>query len=372
MGKKDILLAAGGTGGHLFPAEALAHELIRRGYSVHLATDRRAEKFAADFPGMSKIVIASATLGSKNPIAALKTLWALFKGYRQSQALLRSIKPAAAVGFGGYPTLPPIFAAARTGVACVLHEQNAILGRANRLLSSKAKAIAVGFPQTGYCPDVPIVETGNPVRPVVEKEMDRTYDARSMDAPFKLVVFGGSQGARFFSEVLPPAIEQLTPDERSRLKIVQQARVEDEATLKNAYQAMQIEAEVSPFFKNMPARIADAHFVIARAGASSVTELAVIGRPSLLVPLPGSLDGDQAANATEMEKAGGAFLVRQEDLSPTQLAKTLRQVLCNPELLADMARRAKITGIPDAASRLADCVECAISGSDFTQLQFGN
>jgi UDP-N-acetylglucosamine--N-acetylmuramyl-(pentapeptide) pyrophosphoryl-undecaprenol N-acetylglucosamine transferase len=372
MAAKDILLSAGGTGGHLFPAEALAHELKRRGFRVHLATDHRAERFAKNFPCDSKQVIASATLGGRNPVALIRTLWALFKGYRQSQALLKRVRPVAAVGFGGYPTVPPIFAAANTGVACLVHEQNAILGRANRLLSTKVKAVAVGFPQIGYRPQVPIVHTGNPVRPKVTDVMGCPYVAAEHDEPFNLVVFGGSQGARFFSEILPPALEKLSKQERSRLRIVQQAREEDIAQVRIDYDALGLNAELSTFFDNMPGRIADSHFVIARAGASSVTELAVIGRPSLLVPLPGSLDGDQAANASGMESAGGAFVVGQSELAPERLVVILSQALSGPDKMRHMAARAAGTGIPDAASRLADCVECAISGGDFSELSFGN
>ena len=370
MPDKTILLCAGGTGGHLFPAEALAHELNRRGYDSHLATDARADRFAGDFPAKSKRVITSATLTSKSPIGILKTMWALFRGYRQSREFIRRIRPSAVIGFGGYPTLPPMMAAHGAKIPTLVHEQNAILGRANRVLANRVNGVAVGFSQVGKVPNAPMIVTGNPVRPMVEAAMEKPYPARKPGDTLRLVVFGGSQGARFFSEVLPPALALLDVAERSRLSILQQAREEDEAQLRAAYDELGASAEIAPFFKNMPEEISNAHFVIARAGASSVTELAVIGRPSILIPLPGSLDGDQAANAIAMADAGGAFVVKQAELSPERLAETLRAAITDPDAMEKMAVAARKTGIPDAAKRLADCVECVISGGEITTLSF--
>ncbi|MCB1438892.1 MAG: undecaprenyldiphospho-muramoylpentapeptide beta-N-acetylglucosaminyltransferase [Nitratireductor sp.] len=365
MTKGSVLLCAGGTGGHLFPAEALAHELVARGYSVHLATDMRAKKYAAAFPADGVHVIRSATVGGKNPVALAKTIFSLGLGYQQSSRLVRKIRPVAAVGFGGYPTLPPIFAASNANVPCLLHEQNAILGRANWFLAKRAKGIAIGFALAGERPEgTPVIETGNPVRPMVKAVMDTPYPSRTAGERFRLVVFGGSQGARFFSEIMPEALAMLGAEERSRISLLEQAREEDQAALNASLQRLGIEAQVSPFFKDMPAEIAGAHFVIARAGASSVGELAVIGRPSLLVPLPGSLDGDQAANAASMEKAGGAIVVRQAELSAERLAGLLREMMNEPARAASMAAAARSTGKPDAAEKLADCVECVISGGD--------
>lgn len=366
--KGSILLAAGGTGGHLFPAEALAHELIARGFSVELATDMRARKFADDFPATNIHVIKSATIGGKNPIALLKTAWALLVGYRQCKAIIKSTNPVAAVGFGGYPTLPPIMAASRNSVPALLHEQNAVLGRANRLLSKFSKGVAVGFKQVGDLPNVPLVETGNPIRPMVEAVLDTPYPVRKAAEKFRLVIFGGSQGASFFSEILPKALSLMTKADRSRLSILQQARVEDESQLKFDYAELGVKAEIAQFFKNMPAEIANAHLVIARAGASSITELAVLGRPSLLVPYPGSLDGDQANNAISMREAGGAKLIKQSELKPQDLADFLTKALREPAYLTKMGADAKKTGITDAASRLADCVECVIGGGNIASL----
>jgi UDP-N-acetylglucosamine--N-acetylmuramyl-(pentapeptide) pyrophosphoryl-undecaprenol N-acetylglucosamine transferase len=366
---KNILLAAGGTGGHLFPAEALAHELITRGYKLHLATDARAERFAANFPAETKTVITSATLGSKNPVAVVRMALRIFQGYRQSSQLLARINPGAVIGFGGYPSLPPLIAAERRGIPTLVHEQNAILGRANRFLARRARAIAVGFAQIGKKPSAPIVLTGNPVRPMVDAVTGRAYPGRKAGDVFQLVIFGGSQGARVFSEILPPALALLSTELRSRLMIVQQAREEDEAGLRQAYVELGVRSEIAPFFANMPEEISKAHFVIARAGASSVTELAVIGRPSLLVPLPGSLDGDQAANAISMAGANGAFVVKQAELTAGRLAEILENAITHPDEMAEMAMAARSTGMPDAAKRLADLVECVISGGDITKLQ---
>ncbi|MCB1385053.1 MAG: undecaprenyldiphospho-muramoylpentapeptide beta-N-acetylglucosaminyltransferase [Nitratireductor sp.] len=368
--KGTVLLAAGGTGGHLFPAEALAHELKRRGFSILLVTDKRAEKFAGDFPADRIEVVPSATLTSKNPVAILGAIWTMIRGARHSDRVVRAEKPVAAVGFGGYPTVPPMGSARKAGIPSILHEQNAILGRANRFLGRRVKCIAVGFPQVGKTPNVPVIETGNPVRPMVEAAMRAAYPGRRPNEMLRLVIFGGSQGARYFSEALPPALALLETEERRRLSILQQARPEDEAALKAQYRELGISAEIAPFFRNMPEEISKAHFVVARAGASSVTELAVIGRPSLLVPLPGSLDGDQAANAITMAEADGAFVIQQAELGAGRLASLLRLALEEPERLSRMAQNARRTGIPDAAKRLADCVECVISGGDVTQLEF--
>ncbi|WP_075996843.1 UDP-N-acetylglucosamine--N-acetylmuramyl-(pentapeptide) pyrophosphoryl-undecaprenol N-acetylglucosamine transferase [Salaquimonas pukyongi] len=367
---KPVLLAAGGTGGHLFPAEALAHELVARGYCPVLVTDKRAERFTTGFPADSVHVVASATLSSKNPLAVLRTGWALFRGYRQSANLVRKIKPLAAVGFGGYPTVPPMVAATSANVPAIVHEQNAILGRANRMLAPRVKLIATGFRQVGKATDTLTLETGNPVRPTVLAVEDVPYPERSASDALRLVIFGGSQGARFFSEAMPPALALLSKEQRARLSIVQQAREEDEAALKAAYEGLGIKAGIAPFFTSMPEEVSRAHFVIARAGASSVTELAVIGRPSLLVPLPESLDGDQAANAIAMAEADGAYVVKQAELDAERISGFLQLALDEPGRLSAMAANARKTGIADAAGRLADCVECVISGGDLNALKF--
>lgn len=354
-----ILLAAGGTGGHLFPAESLAAELGRRGHAVELATDERADKYGRAFPARAVNIIHSATFKGRDPLSLLRTATALGLGTLEAWRLIGRIRPAVVVGFGGYPTFPPMIAAQLRGLPTVLHEQNAVMGRANRALAGRVTRIALSFPGTAKLGAAAgrAVHTGNPVRDMVISAARVPYAMPSLDGEFRLLVFGGSQGARFFSEVLPPALEKLAPELRARLNLVQQARAEDADAVKAAYARSGVRAEVAPFFVDLPARIAAAHLVVCRSGASSVGELAVIGRPSILVPLPGALDQDQAANAAVLEAAGGAWPIRQDELTPERLAAELTKAMADPEQLADAAAAAMAAGKADAVARLADLVE---------------
>ena len=363
MDGRAVLLCAGGTGGHLFPAEALAHALIERGWSVHLATDDRAARFAGSFPAEKIHAIASATFGSRNPLALLGSGLTIWRGVRQSSALLARLKPAAVVGFGGYPTLPPLYAATRRRVPTLIHEQNAVMGRANKALAPRVTAIAGGFLAESDGPfSEKTVATGNPVRPGVLEAANMPYRPAVAREPFRLLVFGGSQGAQFFSQVVPEAVALLPDALRSRLRVTQQARPEDEAGVRAAYQRLGIAAEVSSFFADMARRIADAHFVISRSGASTVSEISVIGRPALLVPYPYALDHDQAANAAAIERAGGAEIVPQERLSAERLRGILDVAMNAPEKLSAMAAAARSVGRPNAAQLLADLTEAIASG----------
>ncbi len=363
MADRTILLAAGGTGGHLFPAEALAHELSARGWTVQLATDSRAERFAVNFPGARIHPISAATLASKNPLALARSFWTIFRGVRQASAVIAKEKPAAVVGFGGYPTLPPIYAATRRGVPTLIHEQNAVMGRANKALAGRVSAIAGGFLADGNgAYQGKTVLTGNPVRPAVMAAAEVPFDVPEADGPFRLLVFGGSQGAQFFSDAIPPAIALLREDQRRRLRITQQARPDDEAKVLEAYEALGVEAEVSAFFGDMAERMAKAHLVVSRSGASTVSEISVIGRPALLVPYPHALDHDQAANAAMLAAAGGAELHAQAALSPERLAELIGGLMGDPERLAAMAKSARSAGKPDAARLLADLTEAIASG----------
>ena len=354
-----ILLAAGGTGGHLFPAESLAAELGRRGHAVELATDERADKYGRAFPARAIDIVRSATFRGRDPISIAETVTALGLGTVQAWRLLGRIRPDAVVGFGGYPTFPPMIAAQLRGIPTVLHEQNAVMGRANRVLAKRVTRIALSFPGTRMmgADAARAVHTGNPVRDMVISAARVPYRVPSLDGEFRLLVFGGSQGARFFSEVVPPAVERLAPELRARLRIVQQARAEDAAAVTAAYGGLGVAAEVAPFFVDLPARIAAAHLVVCRSGASSVGELAVIGRPSILVPLPGALDQDQAANAAVLEAAGGGWPIRQSELTPERLAEELAKAMVDPEQLAEAAEAARAAGKADAVARLADLVE---------------
>ncbi len=361
--KGIVLLAAGGTGGHLFPAEALAHELKAGGYSVHLVTDSRAERYAGKFPADEVHVVPSATIGSKNPIKLARSVWKLWTGLRAARRLITRLKPRAVVGFGGYPTVPPLLAATQMGIPSLIHEQNAVMGRANRMLASRVQAVAGGFLQEGVGAfSIKTVTTGNPVRPAVLEAATSPY-AASVDGLFHLVVFGGSQGAQFFSKAVPQAICRLDDGQRQRLKVTQQARPEDREGVIAVYEKLGVRAEVSPFFSDMAERLASAHLVICRSGASTVSELSAIGRPSILVPYPYALDHDQAANAATLAAKGGAQVIAQAELSAERFGKLLSDAMNNPEGLADMAAKAHETGKPEAARLLASLVEAIASGS---------
>jgi UDP-N-acetylglucosamine--N-acetylmuramyl-(pentapeptide) pyrophosphoryl-undecaprenol N-acetylglucosamine transferase len=357
MTKGIILLAAGGTGGHVFPAEALGHELRARGYSVHLVTDSRAERFAGKFPADEIHVVPSATLGSKNPIALITTGWRLWTGLRAARKLIGRLKPVAVVGFGGYPTVPPLMAATSIGIPSMIHEQNAVMGRANKALAGKVQAIAGGFlPKGSGAYAAKTVMTGNPVRPAVLEAAKLPYVASRGDEPFRLVVFGGSQGAQFFASAVPTAISLLSEQERKRLVLTQQARPEDTDRVNSCFAQLQTPADVSPFFNDMAERLAAAHLVICRSGASTVSEISVIGRPAILVPYPYALDHDQAANAAALVATGGAEVVAQSELTPDRLAAMISSAMKEPDRLERMAAQAKQSGRPDAAVLLADMV----------------
>ena len=355
---KTVLLSAGGTGGHLFPAQALAEEMRKRGWQVHLATDPRAERFVSAFHADGVHIIKSATFSGKNPIALAKTFSRLGWGYVSSRRLISNLKPDVVVGFGGYPTVPPLLAAVHKKVPTILHEQNAIMGRANRFLADKVMAIASGFDiaNSSDFASAPITVTGNPLRPIAHEAAKHSYVEPTPTGPFNLLVFGGSQGARFFSKVMPAAIALLDDNSASRLILTLQARPEDAVEARSALTRLNVEARVEEFFPNLPELVAQAHLVICRSGASSVSELALIGRPSILVPLPGAWDDDQGANAAQLAELGGGFLERQAGLTPERLATLLNSAMKRPEALAKQAKNAKKAGVPDAAQRLADLV----------------
>jgi UDP-N-acetylglucosamine--N-acetylmuramyl-(pentapeptide) pyrophosphoryl-undecaprenol N-acetylglucosamine transferase len=353
-----VLLAAGGTGGHLFPAEALARALATRGVEVDLATDERATRYGSAFPARQTHVIPSATIRGRDPLSLMKTGATLSGGVLKAWRLLGRIKPAAVVGFGGYPTLPPVLAATLRRIPTVIHDANAVMGRANRMLAPRVSAIATSFP--GMTLDGALSAkasfTGNPVRPVVIAAAAQPYAPLQAGGPFNLLVTGGSQGARVMSDIVPPAVEAMAADLRARLNITQQARGEDEGRVRETYARLGVKAEVAPFFTDLPARIAGAQLIVSRSGASTVAELAVIGRPAILVPLPHALDQDQLANANVLAKAGGAIVLKQDDFTPARLAGDIAALAADPGKLSAMAAGAKSAGVLDAAERLADLV----------------
>lgn len=358
MSKGIVLLAAGGTGGHVFPAEALAFKLKDRGYSVHLVTDSRAERYAGKFPAEEIHVVPSATIGSKNPVAVARSLWTLWSGMRAAKKLIQRLRPIIVVGFGGYPTVPPLLAATRLGVPSMIHEQNAVTGRANKALATRVQAIAGGFlPEGGAAFPDKTVTTGNPVRPAIIAAAEVPYTPSHPGEAFNLVVFGGSQGAQYFSKALPTAISLLDEALRVRLRITQQVRPEDMEMVSGCVAKLEMGADIAPFFTDMAERLARAHLVICRSGASTVSEISVIGRPAVLVPYPHALDHDQAANAAALAATGGAKVIAQSELSPEKIAAILTAVMNDPEKLLHMAAAAKRAGKPDAANLLADMVE---------------
>ncbi len=354
-----ILLAAGGTGGHLFPAEALAVELIKRGYRVRLATDDRALRYSGLFTAEMTDVVPSETVRSRNPVALARTAIMLGYGLAVAFKLVRRLKPAAVIGFGGYPTLPPLLAARMLGVPGIIHDANAVLGRANRFLSSRVNAIATSLP--GVLDRDPAlagktVTVGTPMRPAILAAAAVPYDAPQANGPLRLLVVGGSQGARVMSDIVPPAIERLEPALWSRLVLTQQVREEDMARVRAVYDRLKINAELAPFFADLPARLAQNHLVISRSGAGTVAELAAIGRPSVLVPLPGAIDQDQYANAGVLADADGAIRIVQSEFTPDRLASDISALAAEPARLAAMAAKARSVGRLDAAERLADLV----------------
>ena len=348
-----VLIAAGGTGGHLFPAESLANALAARGISVELLTDARAEQYGRDFPARMHR-IAAATPSGGTILARGQAILTLMAGTVAALGLLRRLSPAAVVGFGGYPTVPPVLAASLLRIPTILHEQNAVMGRANRFLAPRVDAVATGFSTLkGAGERIRSFRTGNPVRPTVIAAAGTPYpDA----GPFTLLVIGGSQGARIMADIVPAAIALLPQGVRTDLRIAQQVRGEDQTRVRQAYADIGVNAEVLPFFTDLPARIAAAKLIIGRAGASTVAELAVIGRPAILVPFPHALDQDQAANAAELGAAGAAIVVAQQDFTPHGLAAALAKAWQDPAELRARAAAARGVGVTDAAERLADLV----------------
>jgi UDP-N-acetylglucosamine--N-acetylmuramyl-(pentapeptide) pyrophosphoryl-undecaprenol N-acetylglucosamine transferase len=354
-----ILLAAGGTGGHLFPAEALGVELIRRGLRVRLATDDRALRYSGLFSKDTIDVVPSATVRGRSPWSLAQTGAVLAAGTAVSLKLMRKLKPAAVVGFGGYPTLPPLLAARLFGIPTAIHEANAVLGRANRFLSRRVSAIATSLP--GVLDRDPALAgktttVGTPMRPAVLAAAAVKFVAPEPAGPLRLLVVGGSQGARVMADIVPGAIERLEPALWSRLILTQQVRDEDMARVRAVYDRLKIKAELAPFFTDLPARLAASHLIVSRSGAGTVAELGAIGRPSVLVPLPGSIDQDQFANAGVLSQVDGALRIAQTELTPDRLASEISALATEPQRLAAMAAAARSVGRLDAADRLADLV----------------
>jgi UDP-N-acetylglucosamine--N-acetylmuramyl-(pentapeptide) pyrophosphoryl-undecaprenol N-acetylglucosamine transferase len=360
----NIMLAAGGTGGHMVPAHALAAELTSRGIGVALITDERGARIPGLFDGVPVHVLPAGRL--TGVLGLLRTARSILAGRRQAKALYKDFRPDAVVGFGGYPALPALLAASARGIPTILHEQNAVLGRVNRFLAGDAAAIATAYPEVerlkpAYNDKVALV--GNPVRESVKRLGEAPLPPFDEVAPLKILVTGGSQGASVLGTVVPAGLGALEPSIRHRLQVVQQCRPDDVVTVRASYAALKIPAELMTYITDMPAKLAEAHLVIARAGASTIAELTAAGRPAILVPLPSATDDHQTANAREMAKAGGARMIPQNEFTPETLARQIEALAHDPEALANAAARSLSVGRPNAASDLADLVERIAGGA---------
>ena len=356
---RPIVIAAGGTGGHFFPAEALAAELAQRGRRICLMTDARSSVLqSAVFEGRERFLVEGAGVFGRGVVRGAQSAAALARGTLRARGILAGLDAAAVIGFGGYPSVAPILGARllRRRPALLLHDQNAVLGRANRLLARVADHLALTHARTLHVPaGVATTVTGNPVRPAIAALAGSPFQLPQTD--INLLVLGGSQGARVFSDVLPAALARLSPRLRASLRVTQQCRPEDLARVRAAYAASGIVAVLDSFFADIAGLLAAAHLVIARAGASTVSELAVIGRPAILVPLPGAIDNDQGENARALSDAAAGWTMPQPGFTPEALAARLTALFADPPLLAATARRAAGLGRADAALKLADLVE---------------
>lgn len=356
---RHYVLAAGGTGGHLIPAFALAVELERRGHHVALITDERGARLPGKPHSLVAHVLPAGRLG-KNPLHWPKGIEAILEGRRMALRLFESFQPSAVVGFGGYPAFPALWAATSAGVPSVIHEQNAVLGRVNRLLAGRVDAIATSYRDVArlkpkHQGKVHVV--GNPVRDAVLALRDQPFPAFGPDSLLRVLVTGGSQGASILSDVVPDGLAMLPPALRGRLQVTQQCRPEDIEAVRARYAGHDIPAELGTYFEDMANRLADAHLFIGRAGASTVSELTAVGRPAILIPLPIATDDHQAANCRDIVEAGGARAIRQERFTAVELAKQIQAMAQNPGSLANAAHAAWNCGYPNAVADLADLVE---------------
>lgn len=355
-----IAISTGGTGGHVFPAEALAGELARRGHRLALITDRRGDAFGGTLDVIDRHTISAAGVSGRSTLERIGAAVTLSVGFFQARRLLQELKPAAVVGFGGYPTVPTMLAAGRLhAVRTAIHEQNAVLGRANRLLAPRMDRIATAFEETEGLRDADrpkSVRTGNPVRPEIAALAGRPYPTPGASDRLDLLVFGGSQGARIFGEVVPRAVERLPAGLRARLSVVQQARSGQVEEVRAIYRRLAVAADIRPFFDDMPTRLAAAHLLVCRAGASTVAELTTVGRPAILIPYQYAIDDHQTANAARLCDAAGAWMIPEDDLGPDRLAARLAELLGQPHTLMKAAQAAARIGMPEATRRLADLV----------------
>lgn len=352
-----LLIAAGGTGGHMFPAQALAEAMVARGWRVRLSTDARGARYAGGFPAAVDVVqVASATFARGDFLARLAVPVRIAAGVIAATWKLWRDPPCVVVGFGGYPTIPALAAAVILRLPRMIHEQNGVLGRVNQLFARRVNRIACGTWPTALPEGVTGEDIGNPVRAAILERAGAAYIAPG-DYPMRVVVIGGSQAARILSDIVPAALGQVPHTLRQHLRVAHQARAEDHDRVVAAYASAGLSAEVAPFFADVPRRFSEAQLVISRAGASSIADLSIIGRPSILVPLAAAIRDEQTANASALVAAGGAVLIAEPDLAPDTLAAQVTAILQDPQAAAQMASAALSQGRPDATLRLVALVE---------------
>ena len=357
MSQPLLLIAAGGTGGHMFPAQALAEAMLMRGWRVKLSTDARGARYTGGFPHSTQIEqISSATFARGGPIARAMVPFRIGAGVIGATLKMLRDRPTVVVGFGGYPTIPAMVAATLLRLPRMIHEQNGVLGKVNRLLTRRVDAVACGTWPTDLPDGVTGVHVGNPVRAAVLERAESGYIAPG-DYPMEILVIGGSQGARILSDVIPPAIASLPANRLNNLRVSHQARGEDEDRVRAFYQEHGIAAEVQPFFTDVPRRMSEAQLIISRAGASSVADISVIGRPSILIPFAAATGDHQTANARGLVEAGAAILIPESQLTPENVAEQIMTVLDNPEAAMHMSRAASGFGKPEATENLVSLVE---------------
>ncbi|QBY00954.1 UDP-N-acetylglucosamine--N-acetylmuramyl-(pentapeptide) pyrophosphoryl-undecaprenol N-acetylglucosamine transferase [Rhodophyticola sp. CCM32] len=356
-GPSHLIIAAGGTGGHMFPAQALAEAMLRRGWRVTLSTDARGARYAGDFPHVVDVrQVASATFARGGLLTKLVTPFRILGGILAATVRMARERPSVVVGFGGYPSIPAMAAAWLTGRPRMLHEQNGVLGRVNQLFARRVDVVACGTWPTELPEGTNAVHSGNPVRASVLDRAGASYIPPG-DYPLSIVVIGGSQGARILSDVVPAAIAALPEGVRKTVRIAQQARPEDQARVTGAYAEAGISAEVEPFFRDIPRRFSEAQLIISRSGASSIADISIIGRPSILVPLAAAIRDEQTANARALVEADAAILIPESQFTPDSLSRHIAAILTQPDAALQMANAALGTGVPDATERLAVLVE---------------
>lgn len=361
--KKPLaIVTTGGSGGHIFPAEAISQALIGKGFDVVFVTDKRGKAFQG-LKGVKVYNLMAEHVMGRSFFGKIVGAFKLYCGAVQALFLLKKLKPAVVVGVGGYASLPAVLAAHLWHIPVVLHEQNAVLGRANRVLAHNTRLIALSFEPTLRVPnDIRTVLVGMPARTDVLARANAPYPLT--DDGFRLLIFGGSQGASFFSKRLPEAFKLLPAEVTAKMHVTAQVRAEDMEKTQELYKGIPFKSvTLKSFFDNMPELIEKSHLIIGRAGASTITEAAIIGRPAILIPLPSSADNHQMENAKRFSDAGAGWLMSEGNYEPEKFAARLAQMVGEPEILYQAGTQAHKIALPDAAEKMADVVADIAKGS---------